>query len=101
MRTENITGLLIFDVPGRNGHVLRILWIDQDVIEDVIVAAQAGKSLPVMAAIIGKKDGTCAGTDEHPGCTVRIKPKASDIPTIRPQHRPLCCPGYRQGGDYD
>ena len=39
VRTEQIARLLILDAPGRNENVLGILWIDCDVVENIIVAA--------------------------------------------------------------
>ena len=52
MGAEQVTCLLILYTPGGNEHVLRILWIDGDVVENVIVAAaQMSKATPVMSTI--------------------------------------------------
>ncbi len=61
MRAIHVARLLVLDAPGGNINVFRILRIDGDVIENIVIAAQVGQARPIVSAIVRQEKRSRAG----------------------------------------
>ena len=57
----HVTRLLVLDAPGGNINVFRILRIDGDVIENVVIATQVRQASPIVSAIVRQEQAAGAG----------------------------------------
>ena len=96
MRAIHVAGLLILDAPGGNINVFGILRIDDDVIENIVIAAQMGQPRPIVSAIIGEEKTAGAGTQVNTVGILRVEIQTPDITSVRTQGGPLTGP---EGGN--
>ncbi len=90
---EQVARLLIFHAPGCGIHVLRILWIDGDVVNYVVIAAaQMGKPRPIVSAIIRDEKCSGAGAQKDVIRVLRIVGQAAHVAAIGTQRSPLAGP---------
>src|SRR5579871_1639612 len=93
VRAEDVAGLLVLYTPRRDVHLVGILGVDREVVDDVIVtAAQMGKPGPAMAGIAGNEDLAGAGAEKKMIGVFRIVGEAANIASVRSESSPLASP---------
>ena len=88
--TEDAAVIIVEQSPGRYVHRLRIGRIEDDVIENVVVArAEVGKNRPRIAAVLGKEKLSRAGAQEDAVGIAGIVGEAADVAAFRPNQLPI------------
>ena len=63
VRTKHVAGLLVHYAPRRNVNVFGILRINDDVIENIVIAAQVGQARPIVSSVRGQEERSRAGAE--------------------------------------
>src|SRR5260221_2325121 len=91
MRAVHISRLLIDYAPGGNVNVFRILWVDGDVIENIVVVPQMGQTRPVVSAVSRQEKRSGAGTKIVTVGILRVENQTPHVATIRSQRGAVTC----------
>src|SRR5215475_10269334 len=87
LRTEQIASLLVLNTPGSRINRVRMIGIDRDMVEHIVIAlTHMGETRPVMAAVFRHKNGTSAGSEVNLVRILGVIAKAADIAAIRTQN---------------
>src|SRR5581483_189996 len=77
-----------------NINLLRVLWIKNHVIQDIVVArSEVSKTSPTAPAVAGGKQSTGTRAQKNVIGVGRIVGQAANITALRTQSRPLAGPG--------
>src|SRR5580692_1076283 len=92
-RAEQVASLLVLDTPGGNEHDVRILRIDDNVIEHIVIAAsQMSKSRPTVTTIQRLKQASSAGSKKYVVEVTRIVSETAGVSAVRSKNFPLFGP---------
>src|SRR5579862_2780484 len=97
MRTVDISRLLIDYAPCGYVNVFRILRVNRDVIENVVVITQVSQARPVVSAVRRQEKCSRAGTKIDTVGILRVETQTPHVATVRTQRGPLTGPEGRDG----
>ncbi len=94
IRAEDTAFIVVEQSPGRRIHNCRVGGIEDDVIENVIVAGtDVSKNRPRISAVLGNEKLSRAGAQQDAVGIAGIVSQAADVAAFGPDQLPLGCCG--------
>src|ERR1700739_2061138 len=101
-RAKRVSQLLALCAPGRDIHELRVLRVQRNVVQNILVAcAEMGEARPILPTITRDKNDSRARSQKDAIGIVGIVGKTAYVASIRPQNSPLARPERRATGQGD